>query len=84
MDDLVKLVAEKTGLPPATARTAVETVVGYIKQRLPEPLAAQVDTVIAGADLSGILNQMRQMVRVYRFGHIIKSTLFECLYGGMP
>ncbi len=52
MDELVKLVAEKTGLPPATARTAVDTVVGFLKQRLPEPLAGQVDAVIEGADLS--------------------------------
>jgi hypothetical protein len=52
MDELVKLVVQKTGLPEATARTTVQTVIDFIKKRLPEPLAGQVDAVIAGADLS--------------------------------
>jgi hypothetical protein len=52
MDELVKLVVQKTGLPEATAHTAVQTVIDFIKKRLPEPLAGQVDAVIAGADLS--------------------------------
>jgi hypothetical protein len=52
MDELVKLVAQKTGIPPAAARTAVETVIGFLKQKLPAPLAGQVDAVLEGADLS--------------------------------
>ena len=53
MDELVKLVAQKTGLPPETARTAVETVIGYIKERLPQPIAAQLDGLIGGSGSSG-------------------------------
>ncbi len=52
MDELVKLVAQKTGIPEATAKIAVETVLGYIKQQLPPPLAAQVEAVISGKGLS--------------------------------
>jgi hypothetical protein len=52
MDELVKLVSDKTGLPAAQARMAVETVIGFLKQKLPAPLASQVDAVIGGADLS--------------------------------
>ena len=37
MDELIKLVSEKTGLPEATARVAVETVLGFLKDRLPAP-----------------------------------------------
>jgi hypothetical protein len=48
MDELVKLVSQKTGIPEDTARTAVQTVVGYLKQKLPAPIAAQIDTVLAG------------------------------------
>jgi hypothetical protein len=47
MDELVKLVSQKTGIPEDTARTAVQTVVGYLKQKLPAPIAAQIDTVLA-------------------------------------
>lgn len=46
MDELVKLVAQKTGIPEAQAKIAVDTVVGFIKQRLPAPIAAQVDAAI--------------------------------------
>lgn len=48
MDELVKLVVQKTGLPEGTARTAVETVIHYLKQKLPAPLAGQIDGLLAG------------------------------------
>jgi hypothetical protein len=48
MDELVKQVTERTGISEAQARTAVDTVVGFLKQRLPEPLAGQLDSVLAG------------------------------------
>jgi hypothetical protein len=48
MDELVRLVAGKTGISEEQARTAVTTVVNFIKERLPGPLAAQIDNVMAG------------------------------------
>ena len=48
MDELIKLVSEKTGLPEATARVAVETVLGFLKDRLPAPIAGQIDGVLSG------------------------------------
>lgn len=48
MQDIVKLVSEKTGLPEAQAKIAVDTVVGFLKQKLPAPFAAQLDGVLAG------------------------------------
>jgi hypothetical protein len=48
MQEIVKLVSEKTGIPEAQAKIAVETVIALLKQKLPAPLAAQVDSVIAG------------------------------------
>jgi peptide subunit release factor 1 (eRF1) len=47
MDELVKLVAEKAGISESSARTAVKTVVDYLKKRLPKPIAGQVDRVLA-------------------------------------
>jgi hypothetical protein len=52
MDELVKLVAEKTGLPEETAKVAVETVIGYLKDKLPGPIAGQIDNVLGGAGVS--------------------------------
>ena len=49
MDELIKQVTEKTGISEAQARTAVETVVGFLKDKLPAPVAGQVDGVLGGA-----------------------------------
>ena len=48
MDDLINLVAQKTGLAPDKARTAVDTVLGFLKDRLPAPLATQLDGALSG------------------------------------
>lgn len=51
MQEIIQLVSQKTGLPEAQAKLAVETVVNFIKGKLPAPLAAQVDGVIAGGGM---------------------------------
>ena len=48
MDELIKLVSEKTGLPEETARLAVETVLDFLKERLPDPIATQIDGLLSG------------------------------------
>jgi len=48
MDELVKLVATKVGISPDQAEKAVSTVLGFLKERLPEPVAGQLDSLIAG------------------------------------
>ena len=48
MDELVKLVAKKTGLSQDQAKTAVTLVVDYLKKKLPAPVAGQIDTVLGG------------------------------------
>lgn len=53
MEELIRQVAERTGMDEANARTAVDTVVGFLKDRLPSPLAGQIDGVLGGA--SGVV-----------------------------
>jgi len=53
MDELVKMVAKKVGINEAQAKQAVETVLGFLKDKLPEPLAGQLDAVLEG-DTSGL------------------------------
>lgn len=48
MDELIKLVQQKVGISEDQARMAVTTVVGFVKEKLPEPIASQVDGLIAG------------------------------------
>ena len=46
MNDLIQLVAQKAGISPDQAKTAVETVVGFVKGKLPEPIAGQVESFL--------------------------------------
>jgi len=55
MEELIKLVSGKVGIPEAQARVAVETVVGFLKSKLPAPLAGQVDSAL-GAVGGGLGN----------------------------
>jgi len=50
MDELIKLVAQKTGISQDQAKTAVDTVVGFIKEKLPAPIADRVDDILGGAE----------------------------------
>ena len=49
MDELVRLVSQKTGLSEEMSRQAVEVVLDYLKQKLPAPIAGQLDNVVAGS-----------------------------------
>ena len=49
MEEIIKQVTERAGISEAQARTAVETVLGFLKNRLPEPIAGQLDGVVGGA-----------------------------------
>jgi len=53
MEELVKLVAQKTGLPPQTAEVVVKTVLDLLKQKLPAPLAGQLDDALKGSGVAG-------------------------------
>jgi uncharacterized protein (DUF2267 family) len=55
MDEIIKLVQEKVGISEDQARMAVTTVLGFVKEKLPEPIASQVDGLLAGgsAGLAG-------------------------------
>ncbi|SHF78427.1 hypothetical protein SAMN05444483_102370 [Salegentibacter echinorum] len=50
MDKIVKLVSEKAGISEEQAQTAVTTVASFLKDRMPEPLAGQVDKYLRGEE----------------------------------
>ncbi len=49
MDELIKQIQEKTGLPVDKAQDIIETVVGFVADKLPGPIASQVKGFL-GAD----------------------------------
>ena len=48
MNELVKLVKEKTGLADDQAKQAVDTVISFLKEKLPAPIGSQIDGLLAG------------------------------------
>ena len=48
MEALVNLVSEKTGISPEIAQKAVDVTLNFLKDKLPEPVAAQIDGLISG------------------------------------
>ena len=60
MDELIKMIQDKTGIDANQARGAAETAVNFIKERLPEPMRGQIDGVLSGTgggmpDIGGML-----------------------------
>lgn len=53
MEELIKQVMKKVGLSEDLAKKAVETVLGFLKDKLPQPIAGQVDAVLGGGDVAG-------------------------------
>lgn len=54
MDELVKMVAQKVNLPEDKAREAVNTVIGFLKDKLPAPIGGHLDGILnSGGSPSG-------------------------------
>lgn len=52
LDELVRRISEKTGLPEEQARSAAEAALGFVKEKLPAPIAGQVDNYLGGVGTS--------------------------------
>ena len=50
MDELIKQVTQKVGISEEQATQAVETVMGFLKDKLPAPIASQVEAVLGGGE----------------------------------
>jgi hypothetical protein len=48
LDELVKLVSDKVGISEDMAKQAVDSVLDYLKDRLPAPVAGQIDGLLGG------------------------------------
>ncbi len=58
MQEIVRMVADKTGIPEDKARQATETVIGYLKDKLPPAVSSQLDNVAAGGAGGGNLGDI--------------------------
>jgi uncharacterized protein (DUF2267 family) len=58
MNELVQQVCQRTGLPEDKAQQAIDTVIGYLKERLPQPIAGQIDSALQGGGISGAIGSV--------------------------
>ncbi len=62
MDEIVKQISERTGLPADQARVAAQTVVDFLKAKLPAPIAGQIDVALASGAAADAIGQAGQML----------------------
>ncbi|CAN5647385.1 hypothetical protein BH23CHL6_BH23CHL6_00910 [soil metagenome] len=53
MDELIQQIQQRTGIDEAQARGAADTVLGFLKERLPAPIAGQIDGIVGGGGAAG-------------------------------
>ncbi len=53
MEELIKQLQEKTGLPVDKVQDVIETVIGFVSDKLPGPIADQVKGFLGGDDDGG-------------------------------
>ena len=54
MEDLIKFVTEKTGLTADQAKSAVEAVGSFLKDKMPGGIGEQVNNFLEGKDIGGL------------------------------
>lgn len=58
MNELIQQLKSRVGLDEAKAQSAAETVIEFLKQRLPAPMASQLDSALSGDMAEGIKDQI--------------------------
>ncbi|HRI86555.1 MAG TPA: hypothetical protein PK536_14015 [Ignavibacteria bacterium] len=59
MDDLIKLVSEKAGITAEQAKSAIETIGGFVKDKLPAGLGDQVSNFLEGKSGGGLADMAK-------------------------
>ena len=57
MEELTKVIAERTGLPHDQALAAAQTAVDFIKSKLPESMAGYIDMALGSGMADDVANQ---------------------------
>ncbi len=63
MDQLIAMITEKTGLSAEKAEEVVGMVIGFVKDKLPGPIASQLDGLMGGGADAGDGGDMMDNVK---------------------
>jgi len=58
MNELIEQLKSRVGLDDSKANSAAQTVIEFLKQRLPGPIASQLDSAVAGGGVEGIKDKI--------------------------
>lgn len=62
MNELINQITSRTGISEAQAQEAVKMALSFVKTKLPEPMAAQLDNYLAVDAAGGMVNQVQQQL----------------------
>jgi nucleoid DNA-binding protein len=52
MEELIELIVKKTGISEEIATKVVDMVLDFLKDKLPEPIAGQLDNLLSGEGIA--------------------------------
>jgi hypothetical protein len=61
MEELIKMVTQKVGISPDQAQATVRMVVNFLKDKLPKPVAGQIDSALglaSGDQAQGVAKKL--------------------------
>ncbi len=62
MNELIEQLKSRVGLDDNKAQSAAQTVIDFLKQRLPGPVASQLDSALSGGTAEGIKEKLGGML----------------------
>ena len=62
MDELINLITTKTGISEEQAQQVVTIVISFRKEKLPAPIATQVDNFLTGGSVGDVVNLVEQQL----------------------
>ena len=60
MDQLIDMITKRTGISADQAHGAVNTVLEFLKEKLPGPIAAQVESLMSGQGSEGLVGKAQE------------------------
>jgi len=62
LDKIINKVVQKTGISQEHAAAAVTTVVDFLKNKLPAPMASQLEAILNGEEPSDLLGSAKEKI----------------------
>jgi len=62
MEELIKTVTQKVGISETQAKSAIETVVSFLKDKMPGGIGNQVEAFVKGGSIGNVADSIKDKV----------------------